>query len=47
MIRLFAALPMPEAVGQALARRQRDIEAARWSPPGNLHLTLRFFGDIR
>src|ERR1700761_5093781 len=47
MIRLFAALPMPEAISQALARRQRGIEAARWSPPGNLHLTLRFFGDIR
>ena len=47
MIRLFAALPMPEAIGQALVRRQRGIEAARWSPPGNLHLTLRFFGDLR
>ncbi|HEX5265100.1 MAG TPA: RNA 2',3'-cyclic phosphodiesterase [Phenylobacterium sp.] len=47
MIRLFAALAMPEAIGQALARRQRGIEAARWSPLENLHLTLRFFGDIR
>jgi 2'-5' RNA ligase len=47
MIRLFAALPMPEAIGQALARHQKRIEGARWSPPGNLHLTLRFFGDLR
>ncbi|HEY3948642.1 RNA 2',3'-cyclic phosphodiesterase [Phenylobacterium sp.] len=47
MIRLFAAVPMPEAIGQALAHRQRGIEAARWSPPQTLHLTLRFFGDLR
>lgn len=47
MIRLFAALPMPDAVGQALARRQTGVEAARWSPLGNLHLTLRFFGEVR
>src|SRR5579872_6315554 len=47
MIRLFAAVPMPEAIGQALASRQRGIEAARWSLPGDLHLTLRFFGELR
>ncbi len=47
MIRLFAALPMPEAVAVALGRRQAGIDGARWSPPENLHLTLRFFGDVR
>jgi 2'-5' RNA ligase len=47
MIRLFAALPMPLEIGQALARRQTGVEGARWSPPEALHLTLRFFGDIR
>ena len=47
MIRLFAALPLPPEVGQALARRQSGIEGARWSPVRNLHLTLRFFGDVR
>lgn len=47
MIRLFAALPMPEAIGQALARRQTGIDAARWRPTANLHLTLRFFGELR
>src|ERR1700744_1461038 len=47
MIRLFAALPMPAEAVAGLTRRQGGIEAARWSPPENLHLTLRFFGDIR
>ena len=46
MIRLFAALPLPSEIGQALSRRQTGIEGARWSPPQNLHLTLRFFGDV-
>lgn len=47
MIRLFAALAIPDEIGVGLARRQHGVEAARWSPRESLHLTLRFFGDIR
>jgi 2'-5' RNA ligase len=47
MIRLFAALPVPEEIGLALARRQQGVEGARWRPPEALHVTLRFFGEIR
>lgn len=47
MIRLFAALAVPEDIGLALARRQTGVEAARWRPLGALHITLRFFGEIR
>jgi 2'-5' RNA ligase len=47
MIRLFAALAVPEDIGQALARRQTGVEGARWRPLDALHVTLRFFGDIR
>ena len=47
MIRLFAALPIPQDIGLALARRQTGIEGARWRPLDGLHLTLRFFGEIR
>lgn len=47
MIRLFAALPIPEDFGQALIRRQMGVEGARWRPLDALHLTLRFFGEIR
>jgi 2'-5' RNA ligase len=47
MIRLFAALPIPDDIGLALARRQTGVEGARWRPLEALHITLRFFGDIR
>ena len=47
MIRLFAALAVPEEIGQALARRQTGVEGARWRPLDALHVTLRFFGEIR
>jgi 2'-5' RNA ligase len=47
MIRLFAALPIPEDMGLALARRQTGVEGARWRPLEALHITLRFFGEIR
>jgi 2'-5' RNA ligase len=47
MIRLFAALAVPEDIGLALAGRQAGVEGARWRPLEALHLTLRFFGDIR
>ncbi|HEV7385088.1 MAG TPA: RNA 2',3'-cyclic phosphodiesterase [Phenylobacterium sp.] len=47
MIRLFAALPIPGDIGLALARRQTGVEGARWRPLDTLHVTLRFFGEIR
>lgn len=47
MIRLFAALSIPPQIGQALSQRQTGIEGARWRPLEALHVTLRFFGDIR
>jgi RNA 2',3'-cyclic 3'-phosphodiesterase len=47
MIRLFAALAVPKEIGVALTRRQSGVEGARWRPLEALHVTLRFFGDIR
>lgn len=47
MIRLFAALPLPGPIAEALTRRQAGIEHARWVPRENLHITLRFFGELR
>jgi RNA 2',3'-cyclic 3'-phosphodiesterase len=46
MIRLFAALPIPDDIGEVLARRQQGLPGARWSPLENLHVTLRFFGEV-
>jgi RNA 2',3'-cyclic 3'-phosphodiesterase len=47
MIRLFAALSIPPEIGLALTPRQAGIEGARWRPLEALHVTLRFFGEIR
>jgi 2'-5' RNA ligase len=47
MIRLFAALHIPEEIGQGLARRQTGLKGARWRPLDSLHLTLRFYGGVR
>lgn len=47
MIRLFAALSVPSEIGEALIRRQHGLPGARWRPLEALHITLRFFGDLR
>jgi 2'-5' RNA ligase len=47
MIRLFSAVAIPDEIGQGLARRQIGLLGARWRPLGSLHLTLRFFGELR
>ena len=47
MIRLFAALAIPSDVGRALQARQTGIDGARWRPLEALHVTLRFYGELR
>lgn len=47
MIRLFAALAVPPEIGRGLMIRQTGIEGARWRPLEALHVTLRFFGEVR
>lgn len=45
-MRLFVALELPEAVRLACERLQQGVPAARWIPAENIHLTLRFIGDV-
>ena len=47
MIRLFAALAVPPEIGRVLQTRQHGIEGARWRTLEALHVTLRFFGEVR
>jgi RNA 2',3'-cyclic 3'-phosphodiesterase len=47
MVRLFAAVAIPDEIALALARRQKGVEGARWRPIETMHVTLRFFGDLR
>lgn len=46
MIRLFAALSVPEEVAQALQPLQEGVPGAAWRPKEAFHITLRFFGDV-
>ena len=46
MIRLFVALEMPETVRERLLTLQGGIPGARWAGDGQLHLTLRFIGEV-
>jgi 2'-5' RNA ligase len=46
MIRLFVALALPETVAQSLLALQSGVPGARWSTREQLHLTLRFIGDV-
>jgi 2'-5' RNA ligase len=46
MIRLFVALALPEGVREQLAALAGGLQGARWTPPENYHLTLRFIGEV-
>jgi len=46
MIRLFAAIAIPQDIGEGLVRRQQGLPGARWRPTDALHITLRFAGEI-
>ena len=49
-MRLFAAIELPEATLTVLhaftAKLRNKSAGATWVKPGNLHLTLRFYGEV-
>ncbi|MFQ5464656.1 MAG: RNA 2',3'-cyclic phosphodiesterase [Thermodesulfobacteriota bacterium] len=53
-IRAFVAIELPEQLIEALARVAEDIRKnagggggrVSWTKPGNIHLTIKFLGDI-
>lgn len=44
--RLFIALRPPEDVAEALLDTMEGISGARWQDADNLHITLRFIGEV-
>lgn len=50
-IRSFIAIELPQELKSALFQLQENLKSAssapvRWVDPGNIHLTLKFLGDI-
>jgi 2'-5' RNA ligase len=45
-MRLFVALPLPEEVAQSLLLIQGGVPGARWQTRDQMHLTLRFIGEV-
>lgn len=46
MPRLFTGIELPPDVREALSRVRMPLPGAKWIEPENLHITLRFAGDI-
>lgn len=46
MIRLFVGLGLPDAAASRIATLQNGVPGAKWVPRENLHVTLRFIGEV-
>mgnify|MGYP002714571703 CR=1 FL=1 len=45
-MRLFVALDLPASLRERLSWMARGLPGARWVPPENYHVTLRFVGEV-
>lgn len=46
MLRLFVGIELPAGLRLRLSLLCAGLPGARWVDPGNLHLTLRFIGEV-
>ncbi len=47
MIRLFAALPVPDPIADRLEPLLTGLDGARWRDREHFHITLAFFGEMK
>ena len=45
-LRLFLAIPIPEAAAERLMSLESEVPGASWRTVEQLHLTLRFIGEV-
>ena len=45
-MRLFIAIDLPEAITERLSTMSCGLPGARWVQPEQMHLTLRFIGEV-
>lgn len=45
-MRIFTAIDLPAPLKDQLSALSTAIDGVRWTPSANLHLTLRFIGDV-
>ena len=45
-LRLFAAIAIPDFVAERVTPLMKGVPGAKWRPRENMHLTLRFFGEV-
>lgn len=45
-MRIFVGIPLPGEARERLASLCSGLPNARWVPPDNLHVTLRFIGEV-
>jgi 2'-5' RNA ligase len=45
-LRLFAALDLPDDIAERVMALMKGVPGAKWRPRENLHITLRFFGEM-
>lgn len=46
MPRLFIAMPIPAPITETLLDTMEGVDNARWQDADNLHVTLRFLGEV-
>jgi 2'-5' RNA ligase len=46
MPRLFVAIDFPEGINEQLRGLCKGIQKAKWIKPGQIHLTLKFAGEV-